>query len=175
MIKETFFNPPNYLGSLSPASEEMARELAQALTAANLATDYIDDTRAQVWEKAILNACMSPISALTGLNMEQAMEFEPTLTLSKELLRECVEAARAEGIPLPTNFREMALRYLSMAGPHKPSMLIDVEDHRKTEIEFLNKRIVEYGEKLGIATPVNAIITTLIDGVDHVNTIRRKE
>jgi 2-dehydropantoate 2-reductase len=41
-------------------------------------------------------------------------------------------------------------------------MLADVRNKRKTEIENINGAIVSQGQKLGIATPVNEILTQLI-------------
>jgi 2-dehydropantoate 2-reductase len=45
--------------------------------------------------------------------------------------------------------------YLSKGGHHKPSMLIDIESKKPTEIEFLNGKIVELGKKYSIPVPFN--------------------
>jgi len=41
-------------------------------------------------------------------------------------------------------------------------MLQDVTKKRKTEIDVINGAVVEEGKKLGIETPVNAVITKLV-------------
>ena len=45
-------------------------------------------------------------------------------------------------------------------------MLQDVEAHRQTEVDFLNGGIVEFGGRLGVPTPVNEMIWTLVKGVE---------
>lgn len=44
----------------------------------------------------------------------------------------------------------------------KPSMLQDVENKRKTEVEMLAGRVIELGEKTGVATPVNEFLYNAI-------------
>ena len=54
------------------------------------------------------------------------------------------------------------MNYLSSAGHHKPSMLIDIENGNPTEIDFINGKIVAYGNKFNIPVPVNTAIYSLI-------------
>jgi 2-dehydropantoate 2-reductase len=45
-------------------------------------------------------------------------------------------------------------------GDKPPSLLLELRRGRpKTEIDFLNGKVVEFGQKLGIPTPVNAALT----------------
>ena len=76
--------------------------------------------------------------------------------------------AAADGCAFPPDFLEFCLGYLNNAGMHKPSMLVDVEAGRKTEIGYISAKIVEYGQRHGIPTPVNATITRLVQGTDSV-------
>jgi 2-dehydropantoate 2-reductase len=52
------------------------------------------------------------------------------------------------------------------AGHHKPSMLVDVENGRRTEVDFINGKFVEYGRQAGIETPYNLMIRALLKGVE---------
>ena len=47
------------------------------------------------------------------------------------------------------------------------SMLQDVLKKRKTEIDFINGAIVREGRKLNISTPVNQVITNLIEAIEE--------
>jgi 2-dehydropantoate 2-reductase len=51
-------------------------------------------------------------------------------------------------------------------------MLQDIQRGRRTEIESLNGAIVNLGKRLGIATPVNEVITSLVQAKE---TLRRSE
>ena len=47
--------------------------------------------------------------------------------------------------------------------PHaKPSMLLDHENKRFSEIGAINGMVVEMGKKLGVNTPYNETITSIV-------------
>lgn len=163
----TFFNKPNYIGALEAASVPYARSVCDALTRAGLDTQYSREIKKQVWEKVIMNSMLSPVSALTGMTMKQAMEYPPTRELITELAREAIEVAGRSGVTLPDKFLEFCLAYLTRAGHHKPSMLVDVETTGRTEIEFLNGKICEYAARNKVPVPFHRAISALVRGVER--------
>lgn len=170
-FRMTFFNPPNHLGAAvpgTPAAEQRAREICQLMTAADLETVFAQDVQHHVWEKAILNAGLMPVSALTGQNMAQVMGSDRSLHLVEQLLREEIAIAEAVGHSFGPDFFDNALDYYRKAGTHMPSMRGDVVDERQTEIEFLNHKIAEYGEKHGVACPYNRALANLVLCIDEV-------
>ncbi len=177
-ILKTFFNPPNYVGAAVPgnaAADALAREVAALMSESILTTEFSDNIQWHVWEKAIRNAALMPISALSGQNMAQVMGFEPSLHLVEKLLAEEIEIAKAVGFEFDKNFYDDTLRYFRKAGYHMPSMRGDVLDGRRTEIEFLNHKIAEYGEKHGIPCPYNRAIANLVMCADRVAAERRQK
>ncbi len=161
-VQVTFFNPPNYLASLGSKGKKMAETVAAALTAGGLETKMPDDLRYYVWEKAILNASLSPVCAVTGKTMKVVMEMPEGRSLVGDIIQEALQVATAEGIEFPTNFVDHCLRYLDQGGDHRPSMLVDLDAGRPTEINVLNGKLVDYGRRHGIPTPFNQMITTLV-------------
>jgi 2-dehydropantoate 2-reductase len=163
-IRYSFFNPPNYLGMIDPAAEKRARELAGSITASGLDTSFTDDIKRYEWIKAILNAALSPVCALTRRTMKQMMDQEDTRQLAREILREGKAVAEACGIQLEPDFIEKGVGYLDKTGHHKTSMHVDLELGNPTEIDFINGKIVEYGRLKGVPTPYNSAIVALIKG-----------
>lgn len=177
-IRKTFFHPPNYLGAAVPgtaAAEAKAKEVAQLMSKSVLRTEYSDNIQRHVWEKAIRNAGLMPISALTGQNMAQVMNSERSLHLVEQLLKEEINIARAVGFEFGDDFYEETLEYYRGAGAHMPSMRGDVVDGRQTEIEYLNHKIAEYGEKHGVACPYNRSLSNLVLCMDEVAIENRKQ
>ena len=164
----TFFNKPNHVGALEPDSEPLSRQVATLLTASGLDTEHAADIRRYVWEKVILNAGLSPLCALTCQLMRQAMTLPQTRALVRDILHEGIAVAAADGCDFPPGYHDFCMGYLEKAGMHKPSMLVDVEARRQTEIAYITAKIVEYGERYDIPTPVNHTISRLIQGVDSV-------
>jgi 2-dehydropantoate 2-reductase len=162
----SFFNPPNYIGAMTPKGEPAARQVAEMMTEAGLETQFTTDIKKYEWEKVILNAALNPVCALTRKRMKDMMDFELTESLAVELVREGVKVAEAAGVTFDEGFLEHGIQYLKKAGYHKPSMLQDVERGALTEIDWINGKIVEHGRAHGIKTPYNFAITALIKGLE---------
>lgn len=163
-IRMSFFNPPNYIGMMDPQAEKKAKELADIITKADLETTFTNDIKRYEWEKIILNAALSPVCALTRRTMKQMMEFKDTRSLAEAILRESIEVAAANGIHYEPDFLKFCMSYLDKAGHHRTSMHVDIEKNNPTEISFINDKIVKYGKKKGIPTPINSTIVSLIRG-----------
>jgi len=166
-VEITFFNRPNYIGVMDRGNINLAQEIAEILTRAGLETEYTVDIKKHEWEKAILNACLASVSTITGLTMKEVMDSPPLRGIVEKLLLEGIKVAEGAGVKFSANFYELGLSYLSKGGYHKPSMLLDIEKGGKTEIDFLNAKIVEHGEKLGIPVPYNWTITAIIRGLEQ--------
>jgi 2-dehydropantoate 2-reductase len=163
-LRMSFFNPPNYLGTIDPAADERAGELAEIISGADLETAFTREIKKYEWEKVILNAALSPECALTRRTMKQMMEFPDTRELVREVLIEGIAVAEAAGISYGPDFLDHCMGYLDKAGHHRTSMHVDIENRSPTEIDFINGKIVEYGKAKGIPTPYNSTIVALIKG-----------
>ena len=163
-VNVTFFNPPNHIASLTNSGKVVAKSLANLLNNVNLKTDICNVSQIQnhVWEKAILNAALSGLCAISHRTMREVMSFPETVDMVTGIIDESIQVAKKENIEIKDGFRQSSIQYLTKAGNHKPSMLIDIENGVKTEIDQLNGKIVEYGKKYGIDTPLNQGVTALI-------------
>ncbi len=173
----SFFTPPNYVGSVSDKHPEIARWIADTLTKLDLETIAVDSfsVAEKIWEKTILNAALSPLCAISRLTMKEAMENPDTLEIIEQVLYEAVAVAKAEEIKLPENFIKLGIRYLNEAGNHMPSLAVDLINNRPTEIEYMNGKIVEYGRKHYIKTPLNLMLTNLVNAIAVKNCSDKKK
>ncbi|MCP4568829.1 MAG: 2-dehydropantoate 2-reductase [FCB group bacterium] len=167
IVHVSFFNPPNYIAALSPKGEDMAKDVVELMNKSGLDTMIPEDIQDFIWEKAILNAALSAVCAITRKTMKEVMDFQYTLELVEAIIDESVRVAEMEGIELGKKFRRFCVRYLKNAGHHKPSMLIDLENGSKTEIDQLNGRIVKYGRKHCLPTPLNQCVTALVHLLEY--------
>ncbi len=162
----SFFNPPNYIGAMSPEGEPLARILAKMLTESGLETQFTTDIKKYEWEKVVLNAALNPVCALTRKPMKDMMDFELTELLVEELLREGVAVAEAAGITFDAGFLEHGIQYLKNAGYHRTSMHQDILRQLPTEIDWISSKIVEWGRTHEVQTPYNFVIAALIKGLE---------
>lgn len=161
-----FHHPPHYIQELDADSAPAAIGIAEALSKGGLTTEHTRDIIAMVWRKAVLNACMNPVCAVTGMTMSQAMNDPIVFNIVDALIKECVKVARANEVSLGWGFYPHAVEYMGNAGNHKPSMLMDIENKRRTEIDYINGKFVEYGKQAGIQTPYNNTLVSLVKGLE---------
>ena len=161
-----FHHPPHYIQELEPDSSHAAKAISESLTKSGLETNHTDRIVSMVWRKAILNACMNPVCAVTGHTMAQAMNDPIVFQIIDALVKECVQVARANEISLGWDFYPYGMVYMKEAGHHKPSMLVDIENKRRTEIDFINGKFVEYGAQAGIETPYNMTLRALVKALE---------
>ena len=152
------------LGSfIHPFSFEDFKPLLSTLNESELAPQWVDDGRAALWNKMLLNIAINPVAAVIG--KENSALLEPIIFDSVvALMFEGVKIARMEGIQLESDEHlvDRLREVLVQTGSNYCSMLQDVRAGRPTEIEILNAEICRRGERLGIATPLNQLMTSLI-------------
>ncbi|MBC8342901.1 MAG: ketopantoate reductase family protein [Bacteroidetes bacterium] len=174
VVALNFFNPPNYVGSVNDSCTDISNWIADTLNDVKMETISIDsfEVSDKIWEKTIINAALSPLCAISRLTMKEAMDNSDTLEIVEQILYEAVEVAKAEEIKLPDNFIKLAIRYLGNAGNHMPSLAVDLINKRDTEIDYMNGKIVEYGRKHYIRTPLNLTLTNLVKAISIKNGVR---
>ena len=151
-----------------PARTDEIERLADACTRGGMPTAAVADARPAQWRKVIFNASTNPVGALTGLTHGRVCERPDLRAIVSALVDEGKAVAAAQGITLDADPEELIDHAAKpeVAYGHKASMLQDVEARRETEIDFLNGGIARFGRELGVATPLNDAITSLIKGLE---------
>lgn len=165
-VKMPFHHPPHYIQELDPGARKAAIALAKVLSKCDLKTEHTENIISMVWRKAVMNASMNPVCAVTGLTMSRVMNDPIVYQIVDALVKECIQVARANEINLGWDFYIYAMEYMRNAGDHKPSMLMDIEANRRTEIDFINGKFVEYGKRTGTRTPYNQTLSALVKGLE---------
>ncbi len=165
-IRLAFHHRPHYLQELDPQSRDAALGICEAFSECGLDTQHTDQINNMVWRKAVLNACMNPLCAVTGKTMVEVILDPILFNLVDALIKEGIAVARANEMILGSNFYPYCVNYIRNAGNHKPSMLQDIEAGRRTEVDYINGKIVEYGAQAGMATPYNTMIRGLVKALE---------
>jgi len=168
-VKMNWFQPPNFIGAFHKGkytTDETTKYIARIMTDSGLKTEETSDIKKHVWEKTILNSALCSICAVTGQTMKEAMEYTYTRDLAIKILEEGLKVAKADGYDFGKNALANFTSYLEKGGAHKPSMLIDVENKRPTEVDFMSGAIARYGEKYRVSTPVNSTFTALLKTIE---------
>jgi 2-dehydropantoate 2-reductase len=158
-----------WIGPFEPSNTpyKMVEDLAAILTRAGMNAIAMRDARGAQWTKLIFNAGTNPVGALTGLHHGAATFFPPSGELFNQLIDEGIAVAKALGIELHNDPKQMVMKAANAPGKHKASMLQDVLAKRQTEVDFMNGAIVQWGEKLRVPTPLNKAVWALVKGLEH--------
>jgi 2-dehydropantoate 2-reductase len=165
------------IGELDRPAGPRVRAVAQCFTAAGLTTEAVDDIRAKMWDKLVVNVATGAITAITGLTYGQ-LYSEPALKpTSLAAVAEAMAVARAGGINLTLTAPEQAwtLAAKDLSPDFMTSMLQSVRGGRQTEIEVINGAVVRAGAGWGVPTPVNDTLVACVKGIERAMTDRRRE
>lgn len=140
------------LAEIDGSPTERLEQIAATFTRAGFKAPVVTDIRAELWTKLWGNATFNPISALTHATLEDICRFRLTRTLAEEVMREMKAIGEALGI----RFRiplEKRIAGAEAVGPHKTSMLQDVETGRALEADALIGSVLELGRIVDVASP----------------------
>lgn len=162
-------NGDTWLGPFEPTNTPFSKvqELAGLLNRGGLKVIALEDARGAQWTKLIFNASTNPVGALTLLHHGAATRLPPTGDLFNALIEEGLAVAKALGITLHGDPRELVQKGARAPGRHNASMLQDVLAKRQTEVDFMNGAIVHWGQEAGVPTPLHRAMWALVKGLEH--------
>jgi 2-dehydropantoate 2-reductase len=122
----------------------------------------VEDMKSMLWHKMLWNCGFNAITALTRCYAKDVAAGMDSVRWVRSAMQETIEVARVSGIALPDVAIEQHLNLTMKAGPVKTSMWQDMEHGRPTEIEAMNGFVATKANELGLATPVNDMLASLI-------------
>lgn len=143
------------------------RDIAAVLNNCGFETKVSRDINAIIWSKLIINAGINALTALTRLNNGRLIEFEGTKDIMRLAVFEAVKIAKKKRIKLIYDDPLQKVESVCKAtAANVSSMLQDVLNKKRTEIDFINGAIVRQGENYNMPTPVNLVLTNLIKTIE---------
>jgi 2-dehydropantoate 2-reductase len=150
---------------LAVADDANGRAFARLFDGTPLNILLSEDFATLAWRKLLMNITANPITALT-LQRQAVLRRDDVQALCVALLDEAVAVARADGarLELDESAQTMTtlLTYPAEAGT---SMYFDRLAGRKLEVDTLTGAVVAAGERLGIATPLNLALQTMLRAI----------
>lgn len=143
--------------------------IRNALVGAGFDTQIAKNIHSAVWAKLVSNVAINPISALTGLRNGQILDDPDLVAVVEQVVRETVAVMRAAAIPPATDdFLAHVKKVMKDTDENISSMLQDIRRGRRTEIDAINGAVARLGDELGVATPVNQLLTILVRNRERV-------
>jgi 2-dehydropantoate 2-reductase len=137
-------------------------ELAQLFAAAGVPVRISDNVAGELWVKLILNCAYNALSAITQLPYGRLVQGDGVEGVMRDVVQECLAVAQGVGVNVPGDIWA-AVRLIARTMPGQfSSTAQDLARGKRSEIDHLNGHVVRRGEALGIATPANRVLHTLV-------------
>jgi 2-dehydropantoate 2-reductase len=126
-----------------------------------------DNIEGELWTKLTWNCALNAVSALGRAKYGQIAASEDARAVVEEIVREVLAVARAAnihppGLEDPKAALAGALKVAAQMSEALSSTAQDMLRNKRTEIDSLNGYISRRGVALGVATPVNHALFTLV-------------
>ena len=149
-------------GELVIAPSTKSAEVTELLIAAGVPTQVSDNVTGALWAKLILNCAYNAISAITQLPYGRISQGEGVQAVMADVVRECLAVADAGGVAVPGDTWAAVHRIAESMPSQFSSTAQDLARGKRSEIDHLNGYVLRQGEALGVATPVNRVLHTLV-------------
>jgi 2-dehydropantoate 2-reductase len=156
-----------HIGWVRDGDEGRINEIAGMLRRAGFPTEVSANVMELIWSKLIINVGINALTALLRVKNGELLRIDETKELMRMAVLEAVEVAYAAGVEFDAE--EMVRKVMEIAyatGENSSSMLQDILNKRKTEIDTINGAIVEEGRKHSVGTPVNSVLTKLVRSLE---------
>ncbi len=149
------------LGEPSGEITARAERLSQLLIQAGFDAPVTADIRSEIWVKLWGNLSFNPISALTGSTLDRITREPEIRALARQMMVEGQAVAEAFGISFKTAV-DTRLDGAANVGPHRTSMLVDLDNNRPMEIDTLLTALQELARLRSIPTPGIDVVAALL-------------
>ena len=157
------------IGEMIQKDFSRAKDLTKIWTTSGFEAKAFEDINQLVWEKFICNVTFSGPCTVFKITLGELMSVPEYWSIALSCMREAYKI----GVKKSVSFSfDDPVKYVTTFGERmpkaKPSMLLDHEQKRFSEIDAINGMAVKLGKKFGITTPYNEVITTIINHKEKV-------
>jgi 2-dehydropantoate 2-reductase len=142
----------------SAASDEQAKLFATA----GVPVQISDNVAGELWAKLILNCAFNALSAITQQPYGRLFAADGVEAVMRDVVHECLAVAQADGVSVPGDMWQAVQRIAQTMPAQLSSTAQDLARHKRSEVDHLNGHVLRKGTALGIATPVNRVLHTLV-------------
>jgi 2-dehydropantoate 2-reductase len=137
--------------------------IADVMAAADIVTTAVPDARIPIWDKYVYLAAFSGFTGASRLAIGHIWKYPHVREMFYACSREIAAIAKAEGVEISANRFETLEEYMTNLPPTtRSSLLIDLEQGKRIEVEALQGAAVRRAAKHGVPVPVTATLYALL-------------
>ncbi len=143
------------------------KDAANLLTKCGFETKISKDIDSVIWSKLVINVGINALTGITRLKNGMLIQYNGTREVLRSAVQEAVRIVKRKRIKLVYDDPIQKVESVCKAtAANISSMLQDVLNSKRTEIDYINGAITRQGKALGIPTPVNEVLTNLVKTIE---------
>jgi 2-dehydropantoate 2-reductase len=146
-----------------PRASERVRAIHDALSGADIQSEAVGDGRVPIWEKFIFLVALAGFTGATRLPIGPIWNDPFIRQMFLEGSREIETLARVEGVPVAEDVVSRISKYIEgIPGSMRSSLLIDLAQGKRIEVEQLQGSVVRRAQKAGVPTPIMSTLYAVL-------------
>lgn len=135
------------------------KEVEKVMRTAGIDVSLSDDITRDLWKKYMFIVAFSGMTAVCRSPIGKVLADRTTLSLYERCVKEAIAVAKAHEVFVANDAFENIMTISKNTAPvSKSSLLVDIENGRKNEIETLNGTLVKLARNYKIDVPINELI-----------------
>jgi len=167
----TVYTEPMLLGSLQNEDISHLQPIADKITASGIKCELCEEVDKYLWAKMLYNCALNPLGTILDVTYGKLTENQYSIEVMDNIIDELFNVINAS--PYTTlwdNADDYKKVFYGKLVPdtynHYSSMHQDIKRKIKTEIDTLNGKVIDLGEKYGVDVKTNKIIYDLIKAIE---------
>jgi 2-dehydropantoate 2-reductase len=140
--------------------------LVEMLEKAGFHTVMSKNMDVRIWSKLTINAVINPLTAILRVKNGDLLLSPWVRSLMNDLYQETRMVATAKGILLPDELWDTMLSVCEATSLNHSSMLQDIEQSRRTEIDYINGSLVKMAKDLNLEIPTHQTVYHLVKALE---------
>jgi 2-dehydropantoate 2-reductase len=166
LIVQTGVHRSIIFGEVSGARSRITprvQAIADVLAAADIQTTAVPDARVPIWDKFVYLAAFSGFTGASRLAIGHIWKYPHVREMFYACCREIAAIAKAEGVTISANRFETLEEYMTnLPGTTRSSLLIDLEQGKRIEVEALQGAAVRRAAKHNVPVPIVSTLYALL-------------
>jgi len=142
--------------------------IADVFGAADIMVTPVADARVPIWDKFVYLAAFSGFTGASRLAIGHIWKFPHVQEMFYAASREIAAIAQAEGVAISANRFDTLREYMqNLPGSTRSSLLIDLEQGKRIEVEALQGAAVRRAATHGIPVPIMSTLYALLKPMEN--------
>ncbi len=157
------------IGKYPTGRDDFVEEVARVFKGAGIETKVTENAIGWKWAKVIVNSVINGLGTVLEVKNGTLREIPELEGISVEIAREGCIVAQQLGIEFEVHPLELLWDTINRTRNNYNSTLQDIWRGKKTEVDYIHGKIVEYANAVGLEAPRNELLWALIRAKENLN------